>query len=349
MYSKKKYAIIIVTLLILFISFKFNQSKSSASVSTAKIFSESSIEVENSTIEVKTTSPLVKKKVTPAIAKNSNVLAIESVALIKPFKCDIAPDQDMVKQVQQTLDSYSHIKPLNIKKHKIDNTLSIRVFSQDLPINFSENIDKKLWLILEFYEDWFSLKLKNKMTLNLVVLPSLSGYSDFISTLSIDSTNSQGLFWANTNFAFAAYRNEQQVEQTIIHEVVHALNFYLVGYTARWLTEGLADYFKTINYYIDKDGTYRYHFGLPKLKNQNRPLAISQLIALEEAWDSDQRDHLYSSAFELVEHLIAHKDERNIIRHLLHKEALRPCTKLDTSDYQNLIDENIPNLSTQFE
>lgn len=349
MYSKKKYAIIIVTLLILFISFKFNQRSSPASVSTAKAFPASSIEVANSTIAVKTTSPLVKKKVTPAIAKNSDVLAIENVALIKPFKCDIAPDQDMVKQVQQTLDSYGHIKPLNIKKYRIDDTLSIRVFSQDLPINFSENIDKKLWLILDLYEDWFSLKLKNKMTLNLVILPSLTGYSDFISTLSIDSTNSQGLFWANTNFAFVAYRTEQQVEQTIIHEVIHALNFYLVGYTARWLTEGLADYFKTINYYIDKDGTYRYHFDLPKSKNQSKPLPISQLIALEEAWGSDQKSHLYTSAFELVEYLIVHKDERNIIRHLLHKEALRPCVKLDTSDYQTLLDENIPNLSTKFE
>lgn len=345
---KSKYVKIIVILLLLFSVFKLHQKNNSPSESMPINLPISSPDVVNNKVEITTVITPQKKKVSQPTQKTSNIKTIENVALIKPFKCDMSPDQDMVEQVQQTLDSYSYIKPLEVKKYKISDTLSIKVFSQDLPINFSENIDKKIWLILTLYEEWFSLKLKNKMTMNLVVLPSLVGYSDFISTLSIDSKNSQGLFWSNSNFAFAAYKTKKQLEQTIIHEVVHALNYYLVGHSARWLTEGLADYFKTINFYKDKENIYNYSFDLPTLENENKPLAISQLVTLEEAWDSDQRSHLYASAFKLVAYLINHKGERNIVRHLLHKEALQPCTKLSESTYQHLLDENISNLSSNF-
>lgn len=72
------------------------------------------------------------------------------------------------------------------------------------------------------------------------------------------------------------------------------------------------------------------------------------MIYLEDQWNSNQRSDLYTSALQLVAYLINHKEDKNILRRLLHKEAVTPCTKLESDTYLNLINENLFDLASDF-
>lgn len=266
MSSKNKHIkkiVIVIILLLVFISSKLFIEGSHDSSPIPKIITKTTVFYPSINIKSQTlTVPTNKKR------EETNKLSVKNtrlgnLPLIEVFKCDMSIDEDLVEQVRQTLELYSYETSLKTQKHQINELLAIRVISSDLPINFRNSINEKIKLILLLYKKWFGLALKEPITLNFVLLPNMENYSDVLSTLSIDSPNSQGLFWANSNFAFAAYRTEQQLEQTIIHELVHALNFYLVGYSARWLTEGLADYFEKIEFRMEEEG-YIYSLNLDK-------------------------------------------------------------------------------------
>jgi len=344
----KKIAIVVFILLVLASSNLFPENSLNNSEAPSPVTKREILSLPTKTVRYESVIlPITDKSKT---ANNISVKAqtLANFPLKEVFECNTTIDEDLIEQIRQTLALYSYEMPLKTKKHQVNELLAIRVISSDLPINFDKTINEKVKLILLLYKKWFGLTLQEPITMNLVLLPSLESYSDVISTLSIDSTNSQGLFLTNSNFAFAAYRTEQQLEHTIIHELVHAINFYLFGHSARWLTEGLADYFKKIEFHMEGN-VYMYSFNHSKTLNSPAPLKIDDLAFLENEWDSAQRSHLYASAFQFVSYLIKHREEKNILRQLLHKEARHPCTKLDSNTYLNLITEGFLDLSSDFQ
>ena len=344
----KKVVIIVVLVVVFVTSMHFQDNTFNASKPPNPVTKTTTLSAPTKTVKTKSVTPPLPKK-----RKNVNNILVEPQTLAnfpikEVFKCNTTIDEDLIEQVKQTLELYSYEIPLKIQKHQVTELLAIRVISSNLPIDFSETINEKIKLILILYQEWFGLTLKEPMTTNLVLLPNLESYSDVLSTLSIDSPNSQGLFFTNSNFAFAAYRTEQQLEHTIIHELVHALNFYLFGHSARWLTEGLADSLKKIEF--RKEGTqYVYSLNNDKKLNSPPPLKVADLFVLESEWKSEQKSHLYASAFQFVSYLIKHREDKNILRQVLHEEAKRPCTKLDSSTYLNLINESLLELPSDFQ
>ncbi len=341
--------VIVVVLLITFVtSMHFQDNSLKTSEPLSPVAKTTTFSAPSKTVKTKSVTPPRPKK-----SKKVNNTLVEPQTLAnfpvkEVFKCNTTIDEDLIEQVKQTLESYSFEMTLKTEKHQISDLLAIRVISSELPFNFRETINEKIYLILLLYEEWFGLTLKEPMTMNLVLLPSLDSYSNVLSTLSIDSPNSQGLFFTNSNFAFVAYRTEQQLEHTIIHELVHALNFYLFGHSARWLTEGLADALKKIEF--RKEGTqYVYSLNNEKKLNSPPPLKVADLFFLESEWKSEQKSHLYASAFQFVSYLIKHREDKNILRQFVHEEARHPCTKLDSSTYLNLINESLLELPSYFQ
>jgi len=344
----KKIAIVVFILLVFASSKLFQENSLNSSKSPSPVTKRAVLSSPTKTIRYESVTAPISDKSKKANNISVKPQTLANFPLREVFKCKTTIDEDLIEQIRQTLELYSYEMPLKTKKHQVDELLAIRVISSDLPFDFHKTIKEKIKLILLLYKEWFGLTLKEPITMNLVLLPSLESYSDVISTLSIDSTNSQGLFLTNSNFAFAAYRTEQQLEYTIIHELVHAINFYLFGHSARWLTEGLADFFKKIEFHM-KGTVYVYSLNHSKTLNSPPPLKIADLAFLENEWDSEQRSHLYASAFQFVSYLIKHREDKNILRKLLHKEARHPCTKLESNTYLNLINDSFLDLSSDFQ
>jgi len=187
--------------------------------------------------------PPAIKKTNLAIKVAAGPIMLKGLSLEPVYQCENSADENLVGEIQQALSWLEDEVPLIVTNHVINELLTIKLIAPQLPSDFHARIKEQMKFITYLYQQYFQLAISEPTTMNLVVFPSLTSYADTLSRLSIDSSNSQGLFSSNRNFSFAAYKTLPQLETTIIHELVHALNFHIVGYSSRWLTERLAQHF----------------------------------------------------------------------------------------------------------
>lgn len=264
-------------------------------------------------------------------------------------QCSIEFDEESVLEINQLIEQLSYEIVLSKSTHQINNYLKLNIISPKLPEHFNEKLIYRIQILLAIYKQSFALNLHKNNEINLVILPSQESYEDFISNLSLDNTNSQGLFWARSNYAFVSFKNEKQAQGTALHEVIHAINFSLVGLQSRWLNEGLAQLFADMKI-TEENGISTYKLSDPDSKNTLAPMAFGKLINAEGQWgDLDQRSDLYSSSLKFVSYLFNHKEDANIIKNLMEEERKEPCYPLPMERYLEIIDENIFNLPFSFD
>jgi len=277
------------------------------------------------------------------ILKESNFLS-EDI-----HQCRIEFDKQSVLKINSIIEQFSYEIDLSKSTYKINHNLKLNVISPNLPEHFNEILVYKIQTLLQIYRQSFGLNLHKKSEINLVILPSQASYEDFITNLSLDSTNTQGLFWARSNYAFVAFKNIEQAGETAFHEAVHAINFSLVGLQSRWLNEGLAEVFENMKV-TQENGNNIVNLKFPQLNNQPIPMGYQELVYAEQQWwDSNQVQHLYSSSLFFTSYLFAFKEGIDILTELLKEESNNPCSTLPMDQYFQLIDESIFYLPTTFD
>lgn len=263
-------------------------------------------------------------------------------------RCTLQVDKDARDQVGDMLNQLDAEIGLVTQLHQVNTQLTLSITSARLPAQFADTLTDKIKLLLHVYERSFALTLQQKITINLVILPDNDRYLSTLANLSIDSPASQGLFWTASNYAFVAYKNEQQVMQTALHETVHALNYVLVGAQPRWLNEGLAELFETLQVNESETGVTA-RFMIEPQTGRPTPLDYVQLIYSEEQWDSAQRPHLYSSARAFLSFLATQRHGIQVLSHLLREERRQPCTHFSDDEYIQLIEDQVFDLQTLYE
>jgi len=367
--NRKTNVIAIVGLLLLLLAYQTYQDDSQprsqpqqqtkvAVPNSSTIISSNSTLLPTVNIQEQPRKPTAIKKANLASKVAAGPIMLKGLSLEPVYQCENSADENLVGEIQQALSWLEDEVPLIVTNYVINELLTIKLIAPQLPSDFHARIEQKMKIISYLYHQYFQLSVSEPTTMNLVVFPSLTSYTDTLSRLSIDSSNSQGLFSSNSNFSFAAYRTLDQLEQTIIHELVHALTYHFAGFSARWLTEGLAQHFATVEYYVEDQQLY-YYFKTEKAKADQasngrvantaehfEQIEISTLVAQEADWQQPlQRAHLYANAQRVVSDFVEQRSERNIVRHLLHKERTHPCVKLSSSEYLNLLDQHLPYLS----
>ena len=264
-------------------------------------------------------------------------------------QCYLEFDEQSVQEVKHIIEQINYNVSLTKTTHSITKYLTLSITSPHLPEGFSDTLINRIKVLLEKYEYSFGLYLLKKSEINLVILPSQESYLELISNLSIDSPNSQGVFWARSNYAFVAFKNQKQALQTALHEIVHALNFSLIGSQPRWLNEGLAELFESMEVTVSENDSQISHFAMQKNTNEIHLLDYLGLINAEQQWGTDERAHLYLSAHRFLMYLLDHQEGITIVRNLLQEESQAPCSRLSEDRYIQIIEDNIFNLPLSFE
>lgn len=271
------------------------------------------------------------------------------VALKKDIhKCRIDTDADSVQQVNQMITQLHNEVTLTKESYIVNKYLTLNITSPLLPVGFTEALINKIKILLEKYQYTFGLYLKEEVDINLVILPSKESYLDFIASLSIDTPYSQGVFWSRSNYAFIAFKNEQQAAETAFHETVHAINFSLIGVQSRWMNEGLAEFFETMELKETENG-YTSSFNIQRTTSEQYPLDYVDLIYSEQQWDTEQRSQLYISSRSFLTYLVTHEQGIHLVRHLLQEERRDPCSALTDDTYIQLIEDDIFDLQSGYE
>ena len=287
-----------------------------------------------------------------AVPEQEKTLIWNKLALKRDIhQCKIVFNEESVQQINQILEEWNDEVEINETTYRISKYLTLKIISGELPDNFKENLGQKIQVLLYLYKKWFGLYLHKKLEVNLVILPSLESYKDFIEELDIKSPYSQGLFWAKNNYAFVAFRNEKQLNRTSLHEVIHSLNFSFVGIQSRWLNEGLAQSYK-MHGYSTKNSDSNVNLNINKSSNNIDPLDYSILINSEEQWGEggdEEREQLYLSSRLFVDYLLTSENGIKIVKDLLKEESENPCSKLSDDTYLQRVNENEYNLQTSFD
>jgi hypothetical protein len=292
------------------------------------------------------------------VTKPSSVIKLQGKEVIKEsdfprediHQCKIEFDKESIIKINQIIEQFSYEIDLIKTTYKINHQLTLNVISPILADNFNEILIYKIQVLVKIYKQSFGLDLQNGTELNLVILPSQESYENFIANLSLDSTNTQGLFWARSNYAFVAFNNDEQSAKTAFHETVHGINFSLVGIQSRWFNEGLAELFENMNVTTLENGEQSVGLKLPYANSQQTPMGFQELVYSEEQWwDINQLEYLYSSSLYFLSYLVAHEEGINIVSNLLREEGKNPCSPLTMDRYFQLIDENILYLPDSFD
>jgi len=173
-----------------------------------------------------------------------------------------------------------------------------------------------------------------------VAFPSapLAGHS-LVITLRDDSelsefwVNGEARAWAGPAYAplwqpyivLSAFSATDRIERVVAHELTHLVSFAVLHRQPRWLAEGMAQYFETMQ--LDP-GNDQVDIGVaPEFRGQ--PMRMSHLISAASlfAWHGqassfEERGH-YSSAWALFNFLVnRHRDE--LVRYLELIERIQP-------------------------
>lgn len=263
-------------------------------------------------------------------------------------QCRIEVDTDSVQQVNQMIEQLNNEFTLTKASYNVTKHLILSITSPTLPTGFSETLANKIKILLEKYEYSFGLYLKKNIEINIVILPSKESYLDFIASLSLDNPYSQGLYWARSNYAFVAFKNAKQAAQTAFHESVHAINFSLVGLQSRWINEGLAELFESMEI-NETDKGYTASFNIQRPMSDFTALDYVDLLYSEDQWDTEQRDELYTNARNFLTYLVTQPQGIQVVSSLLQEERRDPCSKLSEDSYIQLIEDNVYDMQFGYE
>jgi len=113
----------------------------------------------------------------------------------------------------------------------------------------------------------------------------------------------QPLLW-QPMFVLSAFSNRDRGDRTVAHELTHAISYAVVHHQPRWLAEGMAKYFETVE--LDPDSTTADIGVAPQYRGQ--PILMAHLMPIAKlfAWAAPARneDREYSTAWALFTFLI---------------------------------------------
>jgi hypothetical protein len=128
------------------------------------------------------------------------------------------------------------------------------------------------------------------------------------------ATGEDGPLW-RPMLVLSAFSNRDPADHTVVHELTHAISFAVVHHQPRWLSEGTAEFFET----VDPDPTRTTaDIGVPP-QYRGQPIKMPHLIPIEKlfAWGrlskGEQRE--YSTAWALFTFLI--NEHRTELVHFL--------------------------------
>ncbi|KMT65868.1 hypothetical protein [Catenovulum maritimum] len=254
-------------------------------------------------------------------------------------RCEIPVNEDAVALINENFQAIvSAGETIFHRKLELEPFLTVNLVFTHLPRGFIEEFKAKLEIIMHSYESSFGLHLTQPESINILILPNRTQYLDLMANLSIDASYSQGMYLYYANHAFVEMKDEQQVVRTALHEAVHTINHFFVGFTARWLNEGLAEYFETI--VLAENESKPNVYLLPQPKRVDEIMDVNQLATSNQQWNTKERSNLYLSSFYTAAHLMKYRRQADILARLLQAEAKDKCSAMADNEYLSLIEQD---------
>lgn len=249
---------------------------------------------------------------------------------------------------------FSNVKPTNIDatEHNFNgaailDSFSLMMSGDDMPQKFTNTIQGKISLIFSLYSELIGKDNLRKTALNLKFISSRARFNRLYNKKDLSAGNNTiGFYRSRNNQSTILVSNIEQASHTAVHESIHALNRSVIGYTPRWLNEGLAEYGENIDVTLQL-GVIKPNFSRRSYRQKILPLK-TLFNADAQQWSSSMRTDLYNTSSAFIYFMMDDKQRKKRLGKLLKLESESLCNQLSQSETIQQLGRTLPALQQEF-
>jgi Domain of unknown function (DUF4124)/Protein of unknown function (DUF1570) len=187
-----------------------------------------------------------------------------------------------------------------------DFTYSIQADGVSLPLPFEGQVTAGSKRIYDTWHFFLGAKKLRQSKITLRVIGGPGRYDSFRAKARPNGRPSNGFYSPAKNEAYVKYnaRHPEQTIRTSFHEISHLVTASHLGPTPPWLTEGLAEYFETMEVKHQGGTIYPNQAHISLLRKSHLPRLHDFLSVSHSQWSGADQDLNYAMAWSLMHFLM---------------------------------------------
>lgn len=238
-------------------------------------------------------------------------------------------------------------------KHVFD-YFDLKLIGNNLPVDFKNKLNGKINKLFTFYGQLLDKNSLKKTAVNLRFFSEREEYERYrYQNAPALPANSAGFYSDATNQAailfIEANNSANQAMNTATHETSHAINRSIIGYSNRWLNEGLAEYLETIDTEFQSG---RINPNLAWYTTNQFRLELLPLVQLFNTADADWNGplnlRLYATSWAFIYYLMDSQQGKDKLAKLVRLEQQDLCDRLSAAQIQQVLTGDMDKLQRDF-
>ena len=239
---------------------------------------------------------------------------------------------------------------LNYAGEKVFDYFTLDLNIESLPYDFHQKLTLKLNKLFEVYGQLLDKSSLKKVDINLRVYASKDAFNQFKAKHNMPiGDNTPGFYSHGSNQAHLLLTSHAATMRTAIHEAAHAINRGIIGYSPKWLNEGLAEYSE----YIEVQGKSSKVY--PNQNWTNNGLVSEQLLPLgkllaatKDDWNSGLKNRFYATSWAFIHFMMDNQQRKDMLAKVIKYEQQNLCDAMNIQLVEKAMVMPISQLQSQF-
>lgn len=234
---------------------------------------------------------------------------------------------------------------------KVFEYFSLNLNTESLPKDFNEKLTDQLITSFKVYGKLLDISELKKVDVNLRIYTSKRVF-DGLKKQNNVAQNSKKLGFYNhvTNQGHLLYTEPSETMRVASHEAAHAITRGVVGYTPKWLNEGLAEYIENVQLGENNTTVEPNQEWLQNQQLQANLIPLKTLFAsANRDWYSGLRSNLYATSWAFVYFMMEQEPRRTMLANIIKAEQQSMCNVLDDKIIEQILLVPISELQQDFD
>ena len=260
-------------------------------------------------------------------------------------------DEKGIANFSSTPPNRGEFELLNYAGEKVFDYFSLDLNTASLPYDFNQRLTLKLNKLFKLYGQLLDSSSLKKVDINLRVYASEVAFNQIKAKHNMPiGDNTPGFYSHGSNQAHLLLTNQAATMRTATHEATHAINRGIIGYSPKWLNEGLAEYSE----YIEVKGQVSSVYPNKSWTNNNRisekllPLH-TLLSATNSDWDSPLRNRLYATSWAFIYFMMDNQQRKGMLAKAIKSEQHNLCNINSLQQVEQVMGIPVKGLQRQFD
>ncbi len=222
--------------------------------------------------------------------------------------------------------------------------------TERLPYDFHQKLTLKLNKLFEVYGRLLDSSSLKKVDINLRVYASKVAFNQIKAKHNMPiGDNTPGFYSHGSNQAHLLLTNHAATMRTATHEAVHAINRGIIGYSPKWLNEGLAEYSEYIEVKGNSSRVYPNQNWTSKGFVSKQLLPLDKLLTATNAdWNSKLRTRLYATSWAFIYFMMDNLQRKAMLAKVIKYEQQNLCDVIGIQQVEKAMGMSIKGLKRQF-